>query len=78
MNSALADLILVMHAAFVVFVGAYALVRWANWELRVPPDSLSLPSWAYPAIYAGTIAVCGAIGWLRWRARPVPGGPGTA
>lgn len=65
-------------SAFLVFVGAYAVVRWVNWGLRVPPDSLSLPGWVYPAIYAGTIAVCVTIGWLRWRARPVPAGPGAA
>ncbi|MBA4370338.1 MAG: hypothetical protein C0418_02025 [Coriobacteriaceae bacterium] len=71
--AALALLVLAGRApdgsAFLVFVGTFALVRWVNWGLRVPPDSLAAPAWVYPVLYATTIALCAVIGALRWRAR---------
>lgn len=54
---------------FLVFIASFAAVRWANWSFRVHPDTLALPDWAYPAIYAGTIAGTLLLVALRARAR---------
>lgn len=51
-------------AAFLAFVGLFALVRWGNWTLRAHPDTLADPGvywWLYPAV----AIACAVLLWLR-------------
>lgn len=62
--------------AFSVFVGGFAIVRYANWTLRVHPDTLTDPAIYWP-IYAATVAVCAGLAVWRWRVGRQSDGAGT-
>jgi phosphatidylglycerol:prolipoprotein diacylglycerol transferase len=51
---------------FLVCVIWFSAFRWLNWYLRVPPASLTTPSWFYPVVYAVIILVCGYFLYRRW------------
>ncbi|MBI2908234.1 MAG: prolipoprotein diacylglyceryl transferase [Chloroflexi bacterium] len=44
--------------AFLAFIIWLSLFRWGNFYLRVQPTTLTIPTWFYPALYLGIIALC--------------------
>lgn len=52
--------------AFAVFIALFSAVRWANWQVRAHPDTLTNPD-VYTPIYAATSVVCVGLAVWRWR-----------
>ena len=62
---------------FLVFAGLFCLVRLGNHFLRAPVVAAA-PPWFYPVLYAGLIALCGAVLILRLRSeRASPSPPAS-
>jgi len=52
---------------FLAAAALFTAVRWAVYPIRYYPETFSGPSWEYPALYAGVIAVLLAlIAWRLW------------
>ncbi len=49
---------------FLAFITGFAVLRWANWLVRVPPPTLENPE-IYGPIYATVIGVCAVLIVLR-------------
>lgn len=63
--------------AFLTFIGAFAAVRWANWQLRVHPDTLTNPA-IYGPIYASVIVLAAGLVALRYRSGVRPSAAETS
>lgn len=51
--------------AFLAFIIWFSAFRWVNWTLRIPPVTLVMPHWFYPALYGAILTV--AVGVLVLR-----------
>jgi phosphatidylglycerol:prolipoprotein diacylglycerol transferase len=52
---------------FLAAAALFAAVRWAVYPIRYYPEAFTGPSWEYPALYAGVIALLVAL--IVWRFR---------
>lgn len=50
--------------AFATFIGGFAVVRTANWTLRVHPDTITDPAIYWP-LYAAVALACALLAWWR-------------
>jgi phosphatidylglycerol:prolipoprotein diacylglycerol transferase len=60
---------------FLAFTTWFSAARWANFYLRVPPSTLTVPEWFYPALYAAIIVISLGLLLVRERAKRAPSIP---